>query len=252
MNCGYETCNHSYASYNNLLRHYRENPSHAHKVYNLKGRGRPKESSADDIISTVINEKLPPQTRSSQVKSFVSSLTLQELKTYCLPKLVKSVQPWEYIVESSKTSQGIQTSYISLHFVNTRNYLALKYPELVGILFVNNTPPAHRENIISQDELTKLLNQNKHLVCDWLAKSETIFKGILMPIIYKLNKAVFLDFACGVVGSLCVSQKITQDILRNTWGKKLEQVLGINIFPPKDTIVNTLNSKRSMSTVKRK
>lgn len=248
FHCQSSTCDHSSISYNNLLRHYRENPLHRPQNLEVKVQGRPKES-ADDVISKVLHEQLAPTTRSSRVKAFVSKLSTEELKEYCLPKLSKSVKPWEYIIESATTSKGIQTRHVVNNFIETRNALAVKYPELVSILFNSNQTDTTNQsrNQLSQEQLFEQIDANKHLVCDYILNpqnKQNIFRDILMPKVYEQNKDTFLDFGCGVVGSLCVSQRATQDVLRNTWGRKMEEVLGINIFPPKDAIVKCLNKTK--------
>lgn len=91
-------------------------------------------------------------------------------------------------------------------------------------------------------KISKVLCKDKQVICQALHDGENerkIFRETLMPELYKKHVDKFIKFACGLVGTLCISQKDTQDILRNTWGKELANVLGINIIPPKDFIVQT-------------
>ena len=46
-----------------------------------------------------------------------------------------------------------------------------------------------------------------------------------MPLVFKTYYPAFKDFSCGIDGEFGISQKDTQDVLRNKWGKKLEKVL---------------------------
>ena len=57
-----------------------------------------------------------------------------------------------------------------------------------------------------------------------------------MPLVFKTYYPAFNDFSCGIDGEFGISQKDTQDVLRNKWGKKLEKVLGINPILSKDEI----------------
>lgn len=245
--CESLTCNHASNRYNNLLRHYRENPSHKPPSLCLRTQGRPSES-ADEVISSVFHDGLAPRKRLSRVKAFATKLTIQELKQHCLPRLCQSIKPWEFLLACAQTSRDeMKVGHVASCFIETRDALVQKYPELVSIIF---NPSKNDEIDISQlskQQVIEVIEKNKHLVCEWILSGqneEVIFKDILMKRIYEQYKGVFLEVSCGIVGSLCISQRDTQDILRNTWGKKISEVLGFNIFPPKDNIVRCLNAKK--------
>lgn len=53
-----------------------------------------------------------------------------------------------------------------------------------------------------------------------------------------------MEFSCGIVRSLMIGQKETQNVLRNKWGKKLEGPIGINPILSKDEIFGHLNDTR--------
>jgi hypothetical protein len=108
--CESTTCGHSSSSHSNLLRHYRENLSH--KPDNLQPQGRPRET-ADEVISACFNDNLAPRSRSARAKAFVAKLSDEELKKYCLHRLSKFVKPWEFLLESAKTSNGLHVSKIA-------------------------------------------------------------------------------------------------------------------------------------------
>jgi hypothetical protein len=115
-----------------------------------------------------------------------------------------------------------------------------KYPELVATVFskipTNTSSPPPCDTL----QMLDFISKNKNLVCKYIIDGEneqSLFKEILMPMVYEKHMNSFLDFSCGLVGSLCISQRDIQDILRNTWGKKITEVLGFNIFPPKDVVV---------------
>ena len=56
--------------------------------------------------------------------------------------------------------------------------------------------------------------------------------------------SAFKGFSCGVVGAFGISQRETQDILRNKWGKTIERVIGINFILRKGKIFKNLNDAR--------
>lgn len=238
-----EFCNHSSSSHNNLLRHYRENSSHKPGYVLLNTQGRPKET-ASDVVSDFLPQALAPRTRSARIKAFLSQLTAEEVKKYCLPLVSKEVSPSDFLLECAKTKRGTQTRHVQSCFNDLREALVFKFPELTSAIY-----PVNLDNL-DQDKnevnIEQFVIENKQLVCQVISdlENENIFKQYLMPIIYKKHEDQFIKFACGLVGALCVSQRDTQDVLRNTWGKQLSDVLGINIFPPKDIIVKQLNATK--------
>lgn len=243
--CDSSTCSHSSSRYNNLLRHYRQNPSHKPENNNLRPQGRPREN-ADDVISSVFDDNLAPGTRSARAKAFVSKLSDEEVKKHCLPRLVQLSKPLEFLLESAKTWNGLSVSNVASRFKELRDGLVHKYPELVTSVFAANT--THTQSPTQSDnEVLEFMEKNKNLTCKLILdgkNEQSLFKEILMPMVYQKHFKSFIDFSCGLVGSLGISQRDMQDILRNKWGRTIAEVLGINIFPPKDDVVKCLRAKK--------
>lgn len=65
-----------------------------------------------------------------------------------------------------------------------------------------------------------------------------------MPCVFRKQHSAFMEFSCGIVRSLTIGQKETQNVLRNKWGKKLEGPIGINPILSKDEIFGHLNDTR--------
>ena len=88
--------------------------------------------------------------------------------------------------------------------------------------------------------------QNKSNCCEWLLEIEdgSLVKNSLMPLVFRREQSAFKEFSCGIVGAFGISQRETQDILRNKWGKTIEQVIGINPILSKEKIFNNLNDTR--------
>ena len=53
-----------------------------------------------------------------------------------------------------------------------------------------------------------------------------------------------MEFSSGIVGSLGIGQKETQDVLTNKWGEKLEVAIGINPILSKADIFGHPNDTR--------
>lgn len=101
-------------------------------------------------------------------------------------------------------------------FVKACDAIALKFPELVSKLFTTKDDQNDGEKK-SGINTSQFLRENKLLICQMLTESENeIFKNVLMPLVYRKHCNEFTKFASGLVGSLCVSQRDTQDVLRNT------------------------------------
>ena len=62
-----------------------------------------------------------------------------------------------------------------------------------------------------------------------------------MPMVFKREHSAFKELSCGIVGSSGISQRETQDVLQNKWGKTIEQVIGINPILIKEEIFPKLN-----------
>ena len=65
-----------------------------------------------------------------------------------------------------------------------------------------------------------------------------------MLMVFKREHSAFKEFSCGIVGSFGISQRETQDVLRNKWGKTIEQVIGINPILSKGEIFRNLHDTR--------
>ena len=88
--------------------------------------------------------------------------------------------------------------------------------------------------------------QNKSNCCQWLLEIEdgSLVKESLMPMVFKKEHSAFKEFSCGIVSSFGISQSETQDVLRNKWGKTIEQVIGINPILSKGEILRNLHDTR--------
>ena len=87
-----------------------------------------------------------------------------------------------------------------------------------------------------------VVQKNKPSSCDWLLEIDngSFFKNVMHCVFKKQHLWNFLvEFSCGIVGSLAIGQKETQDVLRNKWGKK--GAMGINPILSKDEVFGHLN-----------
>ena len=68
--------------------------------------------------------------------------------------------------------------------------------------------------------LTEIVQKNKPYSCDWLLEIDngSCFKDVAMPCGFRKQHSAFVEFSCGIVGSLVIGKKETQDVLRNING----------------------------------
>ena len=65
-----------------------------------------------------------------------------------------------------------------------------------------------------------------------------------MPMVFEREHSAFKEFSSGIVASFGFSQRETQDVLRNKWGKTIEQVIGINPILSEGEILRNLHDTR--------
>jgi hypothetical protein len=243
--CEYPECNKDYGSYNNLLRHYRANRQH--KPENLENKRKP---SAKELIGDVLFPKnISEVTRSARVKAFISYLRKEEVKEHFLQPVVEHTSPWEFLLaKATNTSQSVNTTKLLRDFVSLRESLYNTYPEMK--LTAAESVTLNSSEIPNPKNMVNFVLDNKNLLCNTLLEVENgkVFRDNLMPLVFEKYKENFIEFASGIVGSFCLGQKQLQDVLRNTWGKYLSSVLGVNVIPPKDLIVENLKKKKKELT----
>ena len=125
--------------------------------------------------------------------------------------------------------------------VTFREQICGRFPELKTFFY-----PSPSSSTSYQDPKQKFIDkvlQNKSNCCEWLLEIEdgSLVKDSLMPFVFKREQSAFKEFSCGIVGAFGISQRESQDILRNKWGKTIEQVIGINPNLSKEKFFNNLN-----------
>ena len=238
-------CDKEYGSYNNLLRHYRANRQH--KPDNLENKKKP--SAKELVCDTLLPSNIGEVTRSARIKAFLSSLSVEEIKEHILPLAAENFSPWELLLFSATTSNGcVNTAKLSRDFDTLRQLLFNTYPEMKP--FFGENIRVDTFGIATLHDMVKFILDNKKLLCQAVLEAENgmLFREGIMPLVYEKYKANFVEFASGIVGSFSLGQKQLQDVLRNTWGKYLSSVLGVNVIPPKALIVESLQKKKQELT----
>lgn len=237
--CDYNGCGCSYRSYNNLLKHYRENVTH--KPVNF---ARKKPETAKETVERLIAKDVPQRRRLSVVKEVVEQLSNEELVEFALPRLCKNVSVWEFLSKKCETRRKPSANTVDiLQQLNQlrSDLFSSKFSGLANIAFNNScTTPS------TASKPPLITPGNEKEICEQLLSQDNgrAFRETLMPMVYEGNKDVFREFAGGVVSSFGVGQKGLQDVLRNTWGKHLSELLGINVIPPKNEVVSSMNIKK--------
>ena len=201
--------------------------------------------------------ELPTVRRQAKVKEIVTGkcLTADELHNLVLPHLIGLISPWQFLLKKvSRTSVAVGLPQAILHELDILKQTACQaFPEIVPFLHQAPQPssvhlPVTCVNTDDKQNFMSICMRNEQLISDWLCsfKSGKIVTNHILPHLYEHQKGAFLDFACGLVTDFGISQKRIQEILRNTLGKRLSKVIGVNIIPPKDEIVSTLKSRKDL------
>lgn len=243
FHCEYPECDKNYNSYNNLLRHYRANKQH--KPDNLENKKKP---NAVDVINEVFQSNISEGTRSARIKEFVNRLTEEEINANQTGLAVEKISLYDVLLTKATVNGFVNTAILLREFTSLRDKLYETYPEVKAV--AETTGRNNKSEVNNLSSMVVFLLANKHLLSKAFLEAESgkIFREELMPLVFEKYQDNFVEFACGIVGSFCLGQKQLQDVLRNTWGKYIASVLGVNIIPPKAVIVNKLKQKKQELT----
>jgi len=127
--------------------------------------------------------------------------------------------------------------------VTFREQICVRFPELKTFFYPSPSSTSYQD---PKQKFIDMVLQNKSNCCEWLLQIDdgSLVKDSLMPLVFRKEQSAFEEFSCGIVGAFGISQRETQDILRNKWGKTIEQVIGINPILSKEKIFNNLNDIR--------
>ena len=136
------------------------------------------------------------------------------------------------------------TRYFHSKLCKFRNELFLRYPELQALFCPEPSPSTGFYN--QRQVFTEIVQKNKPYSCEWLLEIDngSFFKDVVTPCVFRKQHSAFMEFPCGIVGSLAIGQKEIQDVLRSKWGKKSEGAIGINPILSKGEIFGHLNDTR--------
>ena len=74
----------------------------------------------------------------------------------------------------------------------------------------NSCKPSPSTVLYNQRQLfTEIIQKIKPHCCDWLRKIDngSFFKDLVMPCVFRKQRSAFMEFSCGIVGSLAIGQK---------------------------------------------
>ena len=178
-----------------------------------------------------LDDEINPFSRRQRVSEVLNSLNDEELVDLVLPRIAKIVSPVDFLLHGSKG-----TRYFHSKLCKFRNEPFVCYPEVQALCCPEPSPSTGFYN--QRQVLTEVVQKNKPYSCNWLLEIDngSFFKDVVMPCVLRKQHSAFMGFSCGIVGSLVIGQKETQDVPRNKWGKKLEGAIGINPILSKDEI----------------
>ena len=236
LHCPFQSCEKFYKNKKSLYEHFRLYP--AHKPEYLLKTASHKRISTKEVGERFLNGD-NPYSRRQRVRELILQLTDQEIVEFALPRVVNVVPPVDIFLEGSSSSSDIFRKLVTF-----REQICLRFPELKTFFFRSPSPSSSYQD--PKQKFIDMVLENKSNSCEWLLEIEdgSLVKDSLMPLVFKREHSAFKEFSCGIVGSFGISQKETQDILRNKWGKTIEKVIGINPILSKDNIFDKLNDTR--------
>lgn len=180
-----------------------------------------------------------PYSRKQRVSELLNCLNNEELVDLVLSRIAKIVSPVDFLLHGTDGTRDFHSKLCKF-----RNELFLRFPELQALFCPEPSPSTGFYN--QRQVFTEIVHKNKPHSCDWLLEIDngSFFKDVVMPCVFRKQHSAFMEFSCGIVGSLSIGQKETQDVLRNNWEKKLEGAIGINPILSKDAIFGHLNDTR--------
>ena len=235
LHCPFQNCDKFYKNKKSLNEHLRLYPEH-------KPGGLPtsrKRVSLRQCAEKFLDDESNPYSRKQRVSELLNCLNDEELVDLVLPRIAKIVSPVDFLLHGTDGTRDFHSKLCKF-----RNELFLRFPELQALFCPEPSPSTGFYN--QRQVFTEIVQKNKPYSCDWLLEIDngSFFKDVVMPCVFRKQHSTFMEFSCGIVGSLAIGQKETQDVLRNKWGKKLEGAIGINPILSKDEIFGHLNDTR--------
>ena len=221
LHCPFQNCGKFYKNKKSLNEHLWFYPEH-------KPDGLPtyrKRVSLRQCAEKFLDDESNPYSRKQRVSELLHYLNDEELVDLVLLRIAKIVSPVDFLLHVTDGTLDFHSKVCKF-----KNELFLHYPKLQALFCPQPSPSAGFYN--QRQVFTDIIQKNKPYSCDGLLEMDngSFFKDVVMPCVFKKQRSAFMEFSCGIVGSLAIGQKETQDVLRNKWGKKLEGAIGINFW----------------------
>ena len=154
--------------------------------------------------------------KTTRVRKLLNCLNDEELVDLVLPRIAKIVSPVDFLLHGTDGTRDFHSKLCKF-----RNELFLRFPELQALFCPEPSPSTGFYN--QRQVFTEIVQKNKPYSCDWLLEIDngSFFKDVVMPCVFRKQHSAFMEFSCGIVGSLAIGQKETHDVLRNKGGEKI-------------------------------
>ena len=160
-----------------------------------------------------LEDEIKPFSRRQRVSELLNFRNDEELVDLVLPRIAKVGSLVDFLLHGSD-----ETHYFQSKLCKFRNELFVCHPE-VEALFCPE--PSLSTGFYNQRHVfTKIVQKNNPYSCDCLLEIDngSCFKDVAMPCGFRKQHSAFVEFSCGIVGSLVIGKKETQDVLRNIRG----------------------------------
>lgn len=154
-----------------------------------------------------------------------------------MPKVAQFVSPYDFII-----NQATNTLYRK-PVLSTIQFDSL-YKDLQSQIRQHHPHISAASDSPTKNLTAFLDDRGSHLVAINPPQEEQSLE-MRMKALFNEQYHDFVSFAVATVSNFDISQSAYQNVLRNNIGRKLEDVIGINVFVPKNDMIERLNAIKS-------
>lgn len=132
----------------------------------------------------------------------MSHLTDEEISEFALPRVTKVVPPVDYFLQGSSSSGDVFQKLVTF-----REQICLRFPELVTFFYPRTSLPCTLQN--PKQKFIDFVLENKSNCCEWSMEKDngSLFRGFLMPLVFKTYYPAFKDFLVVLLANLALAKK---------------------------------------------
>lgn len=177
--------------------------------------------------------------RAARLKALTNTLSEKEIKEILLPRVASSVSPYDFLINKSTTMSYRKPTFSSVHFNSLYHNLQQQIEQHHPQIATRVTSPSCTQ---APNLTTFIDDRNKPSNPSLQDKSSLASQ---MKEVFNSKYDDFVAFSVATVSNFDISQNAYQNVLRNSIGKDLADIIGVNVFVPKNDMTQKLNHIKS-------